>query len=98
MPLLAYVPQTADLGAHATQRARFRDGQKFTGANVARANARIARLTDAHLLFTGASSAKHASRAARLVDRPATFVVVAADAQRYEERLRRYVDAPVLAV
>lgn len=92
-PRPAYVAQPADLGAFATQRARFRDGRVFTGADGARAAARERRLAEKTRPFFGANTAKAAVRAAKLADKPGGgFVVLAADGKRHEERLRRLAD------
>jgi len=84
-----------DLGAHALSRAKFSDsgnsGACFTGANNARANKRIARLSPQYL-FVGSSTANAERRAARYVDRNGSCKVTACNAARHAERMARFVD------
>lgn len=93
----AFVPSAVDAGAHALHRARHADAggarTVFTGANVARANARIKRLMP-HPKFIGGNGAAADRRAARLVDR-APPIVLAANSARHAKRMARFVDARV---
>lgn len=91
----AFVPISADAGAHAAHRARIPDAggarTVFTGCDVGRFNVRMSRLLPMPR-FIGANSAAADRRAAKLQDRTPPRVV-AADAERHAKRMARFVDS-----
>lgn len=91
----SYVPQSVDLGAHALARAKLTDKVTlFTGANNARANARIARFSPPRF-FVGASTAKAEARASRCPDKTAGMQGVGGSTKKHTERMARLADVHV---